>query len=607
METDQDRPDRRTYVEPPAAAVHGSDLEAAYRARHARLCSAGRFERLVREGGMGAVLEVRGTVLGLDSGGGRLAVKLIKERLLGEPEVAARFRRELASHQRLSASFQVPRLLPCLALSEDDDPGLVFGVFPFYPDGALEEALDQGLTISAALWILADAVEGLQSLHGLDYVHRDFHPSNILIDREGGRRRGVLGDLGVGIFLRSNTIFTDTQLGADSRRQVGHRGYIDPFYRASPQADLYAVGATLYRILAGRAPAGGRSSEIGVPEGALTLPTGVPVLDEAQVREAASALLVRLTAPDEGDRYASVREARVDLVALAELVQRWESEPFGAPVVAVRRARRRSAGRRLGWIAAVTALVVSSSALTLALSPRGPYPVPDAPDPLPRVEREPEPPHVQDPHPVPGAPNPLPQREREPELSSVPGPSSSSLPQKKGRQPEPPPSPKAGKGAGSGREGVLTPSPVAGEGRGEGFGGEGFRGEGRGEGLAPATEVLRIDPLIRARRHVQAEALSIKLWTRYPADPEVAGRLALILQLNHGEDGVREARTVLAAALDRHPGRGDLRLALARVLLQLEPPAAARSLLTDAPLAGTHVDEIKALRVTLVRRSDQSQ
>jgi serine/threonine protein kinase len=572
METDYERREEHTYVEPSAGSagtshegLPASSPAAAYRARHAGLHAAGRFERLVREGGMGAVLEVRGTVL--DLGRGRFAVKLIKERLLGEPEVAARFRRELASHRRLSASFQVPRLVPCLAFAEDDDPALVFGVFPFYPDGTLEEALDHGLPVAEALWILADAVEGLQSLHGLGYVHRDFHPSNVLVDREGGRRRGVLGDLGVGIFLQSNTIFTETQLGADRRRQVGHRGYIDPFYRASPQADLYAVGATLYRIFAGRAPAGGRFPEAA----ALTLPGGLPAL--AEVRGAAAALLARMTAPDEGDRYPSVREARVDLVALAELVERRQSEPVAAAVVPIGPRRpvvRRLGRRRLRWLAAVTALVVSSSAYGVL------------------TWRAEDPPAQEVPH-----PSPLPQREREPEPppSQVPPPSSL-----REKEPEPPPPfrnplpPRVRQR----REAVLAPSPVAGEGRGEGL-------------RAPATDVLRIDPLIRNRRPRQAEALARELWARYPADPEVAGRLALILQIEHGEDGVREARTVLAAALDRHPGRGDLRLALARVLLQLEPLAAAERLLAAAPPGGSHGDEIEALRVTMARRGDQSK
>jgi predicted Zn-dependent protease len=125
--------------------------------------------------------------------------------------------------------------------------------------------------------------------------------------------------------------------------------------------------------------------------------------------------------------------------------------------------------------------------------------------------------------------------------------------------------------------------------------------------LAPATEVLRLDPLIRDRRPRQAETLARDLWRRYPGDPEVAGRLALVLQLVHGEDGVGEARTVLAAALERHPGRGDLRLALARVLLQLEPLASAERVLAAAPPGGSHASEIEALRVTIERQGDQSK
>ncbi len=586
----------RTYVEPSAGSAGvppAPSPEAAYRARHVRLHRAGNCERLVREGGMGAVLEVRGEVL--DLGPGRYALKLIKERLLGEPEVAARFRRELASHRRLSASFQVPRLVPCLAFSDHEDPDLVFGVFPFYSDGTLEEALSQGLSVSEALWILADAVEGLQSLHGLGYVHRDFHPSNILVDREGGRRRGVLGDLGVGLFMQSNTIFTETQLGVDRRRQVGHRGYIDPVFRAAPQSDLYAVGATLYRILTGRLPVGNRFPK----SGALTLPADLSGLEQASgVHEVATSVLFRLTAPDESDRFASAREARVDLVALAERVQHCEPERVAAPLVRVRTAPRRRVGRRLGWAAAIAALAISSSAYGVWTWRAEELPVQETLTPVSSPGPSPLPP--KNPH-----PDPLPPLH--------------TLPSGEGATTPPQPLMVGARGTGGGALSREDVKGGPGEGQGEGprtvdargTGGDaplpgrvrsvGGRGDG-GEGLlAPATEVLRIDPLLRQRRYQQAEARSRELWARYPADPEVAGRLALIVQLTHGDEGVREAKTVLSAALERHPGRGDLRLALARVLMQLDSSSSVRQLLADAPLAGTHIEEIEALRRTLER------
>ncbi len=571
-------PAERTYVEGSTAP----DLDEIYRRRHSRLANVGRFVRFVAEGGMGAILEVQGDDLGVGEGRDRFALKLIKESLLGDTQAVDRFRRELQSHHRFSEQYQLARLVPCLAFADDEDPRRIFGLFPFYPEGTLDDLVRQGLPAAEALAILADAVEGLQLLHGRQYVHRDFHPSNILVEGEGGRRRGVLGDLGVGMFLESNTIFSNTQLDADRGRKAGHRGFIDPYCQASPAADLFSVGATLYRILTGRTPGG---TKLPTP-GPLSLPEDLGRAYSAKTRRLADRVLRGLTAPETGDRYPALRPVRAAIVELIERIGPGTGSGTvntGVGRAALRRTSRRRRGRILPAALVAVALVGGYGLWewrtgdpppdrgTVELSetepPEGEVPGRGAGDPLP----------VDDPaedRPAEDAHGPEVTEPAAAEVEKTPEP------RPPPPRPAPPPPP------------PTRRQPEA-------------RPEDRSTDERPAVtevaarEILEADGLIRRREYGQAEKLLTSLLAEHPGDPEVAGRLARILPQNHGAAGYRQARDVLADALDRHPERGDLRLALARVLMQQERPADARRRLREAPPGSSHRDEIEALAVTL--------
>ena len=81
--------------------------------------------------------------------------------------------------------------------------------------------------------------------------------------------------------------------------------------------------------------------------------------------------------------------------------------------------------------------------------------------------------------------------------------------------------------------------------------------------------------------------------------------LALVLSRQGGE-GLAEAKAVLAAALERSPARGDLRLTLARITTQMGEPGEAAEVLAAAPAATTHADEIESLAVTLRARAHRT-
>jgi serine/threonine protein kinase len=170
------------------------------------------------------------------SPGNRLvAIKVIHERFLADPELRARFRHEVQAARTVSAAFTAPIVdadpdaaLPWLATSYIDAPTLGHLVSRGGPLPG-----DQALRLAAGL------AEALKSVHAAGVIHRDLKPSNILIAADGPK----VIDFGIARIADSERI---TAAGFI----VGTAGYIAPEIlrglAPSPASDLFALGAVLY-------------------------------------------------------------------------------------------------------------------------------------------------------------------------------------------------------------------------------------------------------------------------------------------------------------------------------------------------------------------------
>lgn len=124
----------------------------------------------------------------------------------------------------------------------------------------------QGGPAAVGLRILIDALTGLAYVHSakeidgtpLELVHRDITPGNILIGYDG---RARVADFG----LAKSLLSEGSQL--TKRGEIlGTPHYLSPELvrgeEATPAADIYGLGAVLYRFFTGVAPFQGTTSEI---------------------------------------------------------------------------------------------------------------------------------------------------------------------------------------------------------------------------------------------------------------------------------------------------------------------------------------------------------
>lgn len=156
------------------------------------------------------------------------------------PELRERFLREA----RVGAGLAHPAILPVYETGESD--ASLWLAMPLVKGRPLDEC---GLDVMEAARAVAAAARGVQAAHDAGVIHRDLKPRNIM--REDGGAVRVM-DFGLALTREDATRISVTG------QVLGTPAYMAPEQAAGGAADartdVYGLGATLYRLLAGRAP-----------------------------------------------------------------------------------------------------------------------------------------------------------------------------------------------------------------------------------------------------------------------------------------------------------------------------------------------------------------
>jgi eukaryotic-like serine/threonine-protein kinase len=204
-----------------------------------------RVDAVLGAGGMATVY--RATDLRLERD---VAVKVLIPNLARDPSFAERFDREA----RLLASVNHPSIAEVFDV-EPGDPEA--GREPFYVmelcnGGSLADRIEKSGRVDPGelVPLILAVAAGLGELHGNGLVHRDVKPANILFT--GGRPK--LADFGLTRGDRRPEYPTLTEAGT----AIGTPAYMAPELvgggRATFASDVYALAATTFHALTGRAP-----------------------------------------------------------------------------------------------------------------------------------------------------------------------------------------------------------------------------------------------------------------------------------------------------------------------------------------------------------------
>ena len=233
----------RLYV---VASSHRQDQTPDLRDRlQSTLGNAYVLDRELGGGGMSRVFVADETAFGRS-----VVVKVLRPDL-AEGISSDRFRREIL----LAAQLQQANIVPVLAAGTTD--GLPYYTMPFVEGESLRARLarDSALPVSDVVGILKDVAKALQYAHQRGIVHRDIKPDNVLLS--GGT--AVVTDFGIAKALSAARTEAQSSTLTGIGTSIGTPIYMAPEQAAGDpatdhRADLYALGAMAFELIAGRPP-----------------------------------------------------------------------------------------------------------------------------------------------------------------------------------------------------------------------------------------------------------------------------------------------------------------------------------------------------------------
>ncbi len=213
-----------------------------------------RVERLLGEGGMGAVYEA--LHVGTNR---RVALKVISgDASRHSPDVIARFVREA----KAAGAIDTQHIVQVLDFGVDEQLSVPYLAMEFLAGEDLDHLMERlgPLSPELAVRIVAQACIGLQKAHDAGVVHRDIKPANLyLARRDGGELIVKVLDFGIAKVKLDNLGSSENQKLTRTGSVLGSPRYMSPeqakgLRSIDQRTDIWSLGAVLYQALCGRTP-----------------------------------------------------------------------------------------------------------------------------------------------------------------------------------------------------------------------------------------------------------------------------------------------------------------------------------------------------------------
>ena len=271
---------------------------------HAALADRYRVERELGQGGMATVYLAHDLKHDRD-----VAIKVL------HPDLGAALGSErFLSEIRTTARLQHPHILGLLDSGAAN--GLLFYVMPYVRGETLRARLEREtqLPVADALAIAAAVADALAEAHAVGIVHRDIKPENILLQQSANGTHPLVADFGIALAVQQAGGARMTQTGLS----LGTPQYMAPEQAMGDKvidarADIYAVGAVLYEMLAGEPPYTGANAQAIVAKLLTEAPRSLTVLRPAVPEHVDAAVLTALQKLP-ADRFPTIQAFKAALL-----------------------------------------------------------------------------------------------------------------------------------------------------------------------------------------------------------------------------------------------------------------------------------------------------
>ena len=274
-----------------------------------------RILRVIGEGGMGVVYEALHVLIEK-----HVAIKVLRDTFTGRADVVERFRQEAKSASKIGH----PNIVDVSDFGETPS-GQSYIVMEMLIGEDLADVLarERALAPARAVRIAYQIARALHATHKKGIVHRDLKPENIyLVERDGAKDVVKIVDFGV-------AKMNDVEVRPGRRLTRTGMLFGTPEYMSPEQAlgkpfdhrvDIYALGAILFELVAGRVPFTGENfMEILAHHGHTPLPSLQTVNKNVQVSAELEAVIARALTKDPDGRHQSMGAFADDLRSVPEM------------------------------------------------------------------------------------------------------------------------------------------------------------------------------------------------------------------------------------------------------------------------------------------------
>jgi len=295
-------------------------------------------------------------------------VKILPEALAGDPQFRDRFDREARAISQLTH----PNICTLYDVGHED--GTAFLVLEFLEGTTLEDRLKQGaLPLDQALTIATQIADALNAAHRQGIVHRDLKPGNVMLTKSGAKLLDFgLAKAGVPPAAGSFSMMPTTPPNLTQQGAIlGTFQYMAPEQlegdEADARTDIFAFGAVLYEMIAGRRAFEGRS-QASLISAIMTAAPRPLAEQQPSTPPALEHLIGTCLKRDPNDRWQTAHDLLVQL--------RWVSQTGSQGATTQTTLSPRRAGYKVLAIAAsaVALALVGAVALLTFRAPRGTAP-----------------------------------------------------------------------------------------------------------------------------------------------------------------------------------------------------------------------------------------